>query len=233
MAITWDASMKAGDVAIVVATLGGPVLAVQAQKWVERWRERTSRKKWIFQTLMTTRGSRLAGEHVQALNLIVLAFYGRRPWWSPGEARPTRKELAVLDAWRSYQAHLDSPVPQDEGGAGVWNGTTQTLFINLLAAIAPDVGYRFSREQLEKGEYSPVAHGTLLAEQTRLRRQAIELLDGKRSLKMDVEKFPVDPEVLNAQVALQKAFGAALSGDGALNVHVQNEKAKQAPAPGA
>ncbi|MGZ7172458.1 DUF6680 family protein [Burkholderia gladioli] len=60
------------------ATLLGPVLAVQAQKWVERAREATNRKQSVFTTLMATRQSRVSIDHVRALNSIDLAFYGRR-----------------------------------------------------------------------------------------------------------------------------------------------------------
>lgn len=42
---------------------------------------------------------------------------------------------------------------------------------------------------------------------------------------MEVEKFPIDPEALKAQVELQKAMSRALTGDGALNVHVRNDTA--------
>ena len=40
---------------------------------------------------------------------------------------------------------------------------------------------------------------------------------------MDVEKFPIDPDALKAQVELQRAMGNAFTGDGALNVHVRGD----------
>ena len=46
-----------------------------------------------------------------------------------------------------------------------------------------------------------------------------------RALKMEVEKFPIDPEALKTQVGLQKALSAALTGNGSLNVHVRNDNA--------
>ena len=68
--------MVNSDWVLVFATLMGPVLAVQAQKWVERARERGNTKRWITYTLMATRGARLSQEHVNALNAIDLAYYG-------------------------------------------------------------------------------------------------------------------------------------------------------------
>ena len=40
---------------------------------------------------------------------------------------------------------------------------------------------------------------------------------------MDVEKFPVDPDALKAQIELQQAMSGAFTGDGALNVHVRSD----------
>ena len=66
--------MKFSEVLTILAVILGPILAVQAQKAIERWRERRNRKLWVFKTLMATRGSRLSPNHVQALNMIDLEF---------------------------------------------------------------------------------------------------------------------------------------------------------------
>jgi cytochrome bd-type quinol oxidase subunit 1 len=68
--------MDTKDWLIVASTLLGPILAVQAQKWVEVFRERRGRKLWVVQQLMATRAARVSAEHVQALNMIDLVFYG-------------------------------------------------------------------------------------------------------------------------------------------------------------
>jgi hypothetical protein len=60
--------------AIVVATVMGPILAVQAQKYLERHQDRRKAKDTIFRVLMSTRASRLSAQHVQALNGIEMAF---------------------------------------------------------------------------------------------------------------------------------------------------------------
>jgi hypothetical protein len=48
------------DIAVIVATLLGPVLAVQVQKYLERWRDEAERRKNVFKTLMATRLARLS-----------------------------------------------------------------------------------------------------------------------------------------------------------------------------
>ena len=58
--MAWDPTIKFTDLAIIGATLLGPVFAVQAQRIVDLLRDRKRRRTWIFQTLMTTRATILA-----------------------------------------------------------------------------------------------------------------------------------------------------------------------------
>ena len=101
--------MTQGEWLIIASTLLGPILAVQAQKWVERAREAVQRRNWIFITLMATRQARVSFEHVRALNSIDLAFYGRRML---GRAWRTPSSQAVLGAWHDYHGHLSVPAEQ-------------------------------------------------------------------------------------------------------------------------
>ena len=91
----WDASIKAGDIAIVFATLLGPILAVQAQSFVERHRARRNRRQNIFYVLMRTRATPLAPDAVNALNSVPLEFY---------------KDRVIIDAYSAFIAHT-APIP--------------------------------------------------------------------------------------------------------------------------
>lgn len=210
---------------IVFATLLGPVLAVQAQKAIERARERRSRKSWVFHQLMATRAARVSPEHVQALNMIDLAFYGRRVL---GTHRRSKSEQAVIDGWREYHDHLNTKAEGE--GLRIWNVRGDELFINLLFAMAEDVGYRFDRVQLKKGAYSPIAHSELEEQQRALRTLAIGMLSGERPIKMDVTGFPVNEEALKAQLDLQSKLAAALDGRGVLTVEVKGGDTESAVA---
>jgi uncharacterized protein DUF6680 len=160
--------MRFSDWAIVLATLLGPVLAVQAQKWIERVRARNGRKEHIFQTIMTTRGHRVSAEHVRALNMIDLAFTGIRVF---GTQYRGSSEQAVVDAWRVYHDHLNS-LPENAGQeqALAWDRRCTELLVDLLVAMAKDLNYHFDRVQLLKGVYVPKAHGDAEAEQQVMRR---------------------------------------------------------------
>lgn len=199
-------------IATVVATVLGPILAVQAQKAIERSRERNRRKIWVFHQLMATRRARLSPEHVQALNMIDLAFYGRRQL---GIHRPVKSEIAVTDAWHEYLDHLSTKTDD-----ATWSTRGDELFTNILSAMAVDVGYTFDRVQLKKGAYSPLAHGELEQQQEVMRRLMIDLLGGDRSLKMQVTDFPFSDEATAAQIRLQSKLSDALEGEGALRVSV-------------
>ena len=208
------------DWLVIAATLAGPILAVQAQKWVEMLRERRSRKLWVFQQLMATRAARVSAEHVQALNMIDLEFYGARPF---GILRRSKSEQVVLDAWKEYHNHLNQPRVSEAAALAVWVSRGDELLVDVLFAIAKDLGFKFDRVQLKISGYSPIAHGELEFEQNAIRKFMLDLLAGKRALKMDVASFPVDPEALRTQTDLQKALSAAFAGDGALTVHVKSQ----------
>lgn len=219
--------MDLASISIIVATLLGPILAVQAQKAVERARDRHNRKSWVFHNLMATRASRISADHVQALNMIDLVFYGRRVL---GSHRRSKAETAVLDAWHEYLDHLNTKYEKENFSLWVTKG--DELFVNLLFTLAVDVGYRFDRVQLKKGAYSPIAHGELEFEQQQVRKLTIDLLSGAQPLRMEVTGFPIDQAALKSQLDLQAKLAAALDGRGRLSVEVVPEPGAQPGAPG-
>jgi hypothetical protein len=59
---------------MVVAVLLGPILAIQAEKFLHSRRERRQRKLEVFRTLMANRAAGLSPAHVEALNRIDIEF---------------------------------------------------------------------------------------------------------------------------------------------------------------
>ncbi|MEG6016919.1 DUF6680 family protein [Enterobacter hormaechei] len=98
--------METKDIIMTAAVIVGPVLAVQIQKTLEQFRERKQSRLSIFRTLMSTRAQRLHREHVQALNMIDLEFYGRKLPIIRIRYQ-TKKEQTVTHAWKSYNSHLN------------------------------------------------------------------------------------------------------------------------------
>ncbi len=84
-------------IATIFATLLSPLLAVRVQKLIEKHSEKRNIKVNIFTELMATRSTaaRLSNEHVRALNMIDLAFYGDI---KGSISKRTKSEKKVLDA---------------------------------------------------------------------------------------------------------------------------------------
>ncbi|HYM12099.1 MAG TPA: DUF6680 family protein [Bryobacterales bacterium] len=160
-------------VAIVIATFGGPVAAVQIQKYLERHQERRRLKDATFRTLMSTRafGNRTSPEHVQALNGIELTF-------SHGGG----KDRAVLEAWNAYRDLLNTPESTDTSiNQRLYERRDDALW-DLLYRMGQAVDYPFDRTYLKNSCYTPVAHGNIWRDQEIIRTGFAALLSGRAAL---------------------------------------------------
>ncbi len=170
------------DLAIVFATLLGPILAVQVQKSLERWREESARRERIFKTLMATRAARLAPNHIEALNMINIEF-------------PAGKQFKkVRSAWKAYFMHLSEPTPE-EALQPVYFAKRSELFTDLLYEMGAALGYDFDKTEISKEAYSTVFHEKAENDINTIREKFAQILNGKAALPMAVVQFPVDPEL--------------------------------------
>jgi len=201
--VSFDWTVKVADVAIVVATMLGPVLAVQAQKWIERGRDRQQRRLWIFRTLMATRATNLSPQHVEAINAVPIEFYGRN-----------RSFKAVIDAWKIYIDYLS----QDKINPDVWVAKRRELFNDMLLLMAKTLNYNFTSVEISREIYSPKAHAQIETEQKLIREGLAAIFRGERSFPMDVKTFPSDPKFLEKQIDLQEKLTTWLSGDATVKV---------------
>jgi|SRR6267154_2890262 len=174
--------MKVAEWITILALLCGPVLAVQAQKWIENIRERKNRRLFVFKRLMATRGLPVSPAHVEALNMIDLEFAGK-----------DNADEQVRRRWREYLDHLNS-LSQDPAMQAmqmpVWTERIGDLLAHLLHDMGKAVGYDFDTVQIRRGIYTPIAHANLEIETQVLRRLLIEVLLGNRSLPLDVRSLP-------------------------------------------
>lgn len=180
--------------AIIVATLLGPVLAVQAQKWLERNRVVKERRLMIFRTLMSTRTANLSPMHVEALNAVPVEFYGS-----------SKKLKQINDAWKLYLDHHTLEGQPTE----VWLQTKLDLFHDLLHLMSQFLGYNFSKAQIKRDIYSPRAHGDLETEQTIIRKGLVALFRGEIALPMAVKEFPATEPTPEMQAAILKLLAEA------------------------
>jgi hypothetical protein len=200
--------MTISDTLLILATIAGPIAAVQAQKWIERARERRNCRLSIFQTLMATRAIRAASsEHVQALNLIDVFFGGK-----------SANDRAVRDAWLVYLDFFNQPVPNGEDNARAHNERGVDFLVALLEAIAKTLGYDFNSVQLKRGGYYPRGHADENAARGIIRDNLVKVLTGAQPVKMAVVSFPVSEEALKNQQLVQEALLKTLSGDQPLKI---------------
>jgi hypothetical protein len=194
---------------IVLATLGGPVIAVQTQKFIERASENRRRKLMIFSALMANRATRLNDDYVRALNLIDIEFL---------------KDRNVINAWRALFGELHNPPTPDEPHANMlWNQRCDDRLVELLLVMSRVLRYRFTAEELRGGMYYPKGKFELEQAQLGVLHGARAVLEGKSALQMRVVEFPNDPAVIAAQAALLKNMGKSYTKEGELKVRISGE----------
>jgi cellobiose-specific phosphotransferase system component IIA len=184
--------MDTKDTVMILAVIAGPILAVQAQKYIESIRESKNRKLRIFHTLMSTRATRIAQAHVAALNMIDIEFYGKTRF---GKRNQSNGEKKITNAWKVYNDHLNNKASEERMNA--WIDKSDELFTSLLYSMAQYLGYEFDEVQLKRDCYRPIAHGDIENEQHKLRQGLVAVLEGKKSIPMAVTYLPpyhpIDP----------------------------------------
>jgi hypothetical protein len=211
------ADLTISDGLLIAATIAGPVLAVQAQKFIERSGERRRRKLHIFYTLMSTRATRASSEHVQALNVIELEF--NRGWM-----RNRSREKSVIDAWRLHRDNLyQSFDDKDQSALKVWNERNEGSFIELMYSMSQALGFDFDRVQLKREIYYPRGQGEIEAQNQLIRRGFVRVLSGEQPIPMNVVGFPVSKEAAELQTKVQEQYLKAISGEAALHVVMKKD----------
>lgn len=149
-------------IAVVIATLVGPVLAVLVTRHGDESRRVRERRLGIFRSLMASRRALLSTDKVAALNLVEIEFYGIKP---------------VEDAQREVMAHLNlKPLPAD------WSDRHRKLLTKLLSEIAKVLGYELQQLDVLEGGYYPQGLVDIELEQQEVRRALIQVLSGNRPL---------------------------------------------------
>lgn len=194
-------------IVIASATVLGPILAVQAQKWIERATERRRVRRNIFHALMANRATRLNDDFVRSLNLIDLEY---------------TKDKAVIDAWRTLFGTYTQGAGKDadEPTHRAWAQRTDDEMVALLSAMSKANGYEFTQEQLRRGVYYPKGRVDLENNQLAVLASLRDILEGRVALPMAVKEFPASPELIQAQIDLAQRGAAAYDEDGAVRVRV-------------
>jgi hypothetical protein len=199
--------MRIADWLMIISVLLAPVVAVQVQKVLERYREDKARKLNVFRALMATRAATVSPQHVQALNMIDLEFQGA-------------KYKGVTDSWKTYLDHLGHYPKNDEKQQPIWAERRVDLLAKLLMEMGKSLGYVFDEVHVKRGIYAPEAHAQFETEEQLIRNGLVRLLHGHSCLKMDVVSFPVSEEAIKEQKALREGFKELIDGKRKLEVSI-------------
>jgi hypothetical protein len=203
-------------ISLISATLFSPLIAVQVQKVLEHRRDRKERRLRIFRVLFTTRATRLAPQHVEALNLIDVEFYERQRDWF----RENKSFRKVRSAWRAYLDHLGNSCPEEKQQQAVFLERREDLFIDLLYEMALALGYDdFDKTYIKKQMYLPVAHGELESDQLVIRKSLTSILSGKSPIPIEITDSRASDVQLD-QLSIRKGFVDLLSGRSPILVRV-------------
>jgi hypothetical protein len=172
--------------ATIFAIVWGPIKAVEITRANDDRREQKRRQFEVFHSLMKTRAFRLAPEHVMALNLVQVEFYGHLP---------------IDTAYRKYMTLLGrTPPPANDPGAERFYQEQEDALYDLLHEIGRELGYAYDRRDLQRLAYGPRGWENDEMQQRVLRTVLIELLTGRRSLqvvdalKVATQMFPPAPD---------------------------------------
>src|ERR1700693_3099475 len=131
----------------IAAIFLGPIAAVQVQKFIERTTAEKDERRFIFKTLMRTRGNPTSRDHVDALNMIQFTF-----------SNNTEADSAVRRKWEIYLNHLNIPYPINESEASQWdwNSKQRRCSTDLLMVLAKAFDYPIDEEHINRF-YAPMA----------------------------------------------------------------------------
>ena len=183
-------AVSLSDWLTIIAIVLAPLLAVQVQKWLEAFRERRTRKSWVFSTLMATRAARVSPNHTLALNMIDLEFYGHKIF---GMRYQSSADKLVTTKWSEYLDQLNQQTGEGEA-VTIWRTRCDDLFTELLYEMSLSLGYNFDKVHLRRGIYAPKAHSDQEVAQIAIRDNLARLLNREQTIRVSIENGGENPQ---------------------------------------
>lgn len=92
----------------------------------------------------------------------------------------------VLEAWKEYLDFLNRTEPEAEVAKQQFYKERDGKFTDLIFALSRKLRYTFTRLEIEKLTYTPIAHGTWAEQDTILRQGATKLFTGEYALPVQL-----------------------------------------------
>lgn len=168
----------------LLAIVLAPIIAILVGKFLDLRKEKKEAKLWIFRTLMATRATPMSLDHIRALNMIDVTFYGAE-----------KKSKNVVEAWKIYLDHLDDNIGDlSDETVRRWSEKNQELLIELLQKMAICLGYDFDKTSIKNTSYFPKGHGEQETEQMLIRKGIVNLFKGDLSIPVEIRFQEPDEE---------------------------------------
>lgn len=161
-------------IAVIFATLFGPVLAVWVTRVIDERRERRQRKLDIFRAMMRNRRSFVSTDYVNAFNLVEIEFQG---------------VATVEQAFKNVLAHYNTPAADQPD----WTDKLRRLTTRLLYAMGKDLDYKMEQLDVLEGGYIPQAFGEMEEDQMAIRKLFAEVAKGNKAIPVLVFQAPPQP----------------------------------------
>ncbi|HEX2529806.1 MAG TPA: DUF6680 family protein, partial [Geminicoccus sp.] len=146
------------------------------------WRSATeakySRRLAVFRILMATRKVGISQDHVNALNLVEVDFYGCKQ---------------VETAWKEYKNHLNTRSTE----LAAWSEAKEQLLAKLLHSMASTLGFNIAAIDIFKGGYAPEGWQFRENQQHTISEYMIDLSAGRKAVPIFIH--PSSNETGNGQ----------------------------------
>lgn len=155
----------------LVAIILSPIIALRVTAALDKRNEATKRKLELFRSLMKTRNAIFDAEHVHALNLIEVEFYGVEP---------------VLSAFTTYIESRRPNEPTEKTAYDRYVEDGQRKRIDLIYQMSVNLGYKYDKKEIEDNAFFPL-RWQLTTELAEANAVAInKLLTGKTRLPISI-----------------------------------------------
>jgi hypothetical protein len=158
----------------ILAIFLGPITALWVQRILDGFRETRRLQESLYSTLMRLRAATLTPEYVNALNLIDMVFRGNK-----------KTEILIRAKWKILMDHFNDRNNKTKE----WGDKRQDLTVDLLAAVGEHLGFKFDPSHIKRQVYFPQAMSDQWEETNQLRKQMLQVLDGKGTRKIPVALF--------------------------------------------
>lgn len=155
----------------LIAIVAGPLAGIWVTRLIDERKSRGDRRWAIFESLIKTRGLELSPEHVSNLNMIPLMF--------PKEPAVTAAHSQLMQALNDPALGSDTDLISEPVFLRVKNARQ-----DLITAVGRAVKANLPDGVLERLGYAPSAWATEYQEGQRLRRDMIDVLNGRKAMQM-------------------------------------------------